>query len=390
MLRGTAFLIAIALPVVAAFAQPKLVAPPVETWRTATGQAAGVSISAKEEAKQAALRKCVEEACGVFLTSQSRTEDYKTVYDKVLANTAGYVIRFDVVKEWTQGDISCATVKALVSTRRFEESWANIAHTVLQEGNPRVLIAIAEATYMPTTSWVNDVKEVKEAGAVQSKIEEFFIDKGITLVDKATAADVTKRDILLASLKDDTAEVAALGARFKADVVIVGQASAKYGDEISVGGTRMYPYSVTLNIRAIQCDSARLLVSKPFGPYSVNSMSRRGGEDKALAKIGDQAAPEILKAVVEAWRKRATASRGITLSISNMDYRSEKTFEKELHAVDGVLAINLREITESVANIDVDYKFTTKALADRLMEFKEVKLEVIEFNANRIKLKVIK
>jgi hypothetical protein len=51
----------------------------VDTWKTATGEAAGITDNAKDEATKVALRKAVEQACGVFITSQSKTKDYQAV-----------------------------------------------------------------------------------------------------------------------------------------------------------------------------------------------------------------------------------------------------------------------------------------------------------------------
>jgi hypothetical protein len=393
--------IALWLAVPAALAQtaaknPPRPGPDVDTWVEASGEAAGTNANAKDEAVKDALRKCVEKACGVFLTSKTKTQDYKTVYDKVFANTAGYVLEYKIVKQTTEDETSKATVRARVSTVKFEEEWARVAHTIAQEGYPRVIIAVAEVTYVstatPAGNWViiKDEKEVKEAGAVQSKLEEFFIDKGVAVVDKQTSSDVNKRDILLASLKDDTAEVAALGARFKAEVVIVGQATSKFGKEVVIAGQTMYQFTSTLTVRAIQTDSARVIMSKSFGPFTTTSLQKNGGEDKAFAKMCEDAPKEVLTAVAEAWRKRANVGRTVNLQVSGMDYKAASTFEKELKKLDGVTAVNIREITESVANIDVEYKNDTRNLADRLMEMKDVKLEVVEFNTNRLKLKVVK
>ncbi len=174
--------------------------PPVDKWVEASGQAAGTDERARDEAKGYALRTAVEEACGVFLTAQSKTRDYKAVYDKVFANTVGYVNEFKIEKTVVENGVTTVVVRALVSTRKFEEDWAAIAHTIEQENNPRLIVAIVEAIHQTTTG---PAYEVKENGIVQSEIEEFLLSKGITLMDRATAASITKRDVLLAAIKDD-------------------------------------------------------------------------------------------------------------------------------------------------------------------------------------------
>ena len=356
---------------------------PVDLWVTATGKAAGDDDKARDEAIAQALRTAVEEACGVFLTAQTKTDDYKTVYDKVIANAVGYVREHKVGKVTIEQGVTIASVRARVSTRKFEEDWASITHTVHQENNPRMVVAIVEAIHEAAGA---PSYEVKENGKVATIVESFFLAKGISLVDANTAAKTQKRDILLAAIKDDVDAVASLGARFSADVVVVGKAVAKFGKELKIAGQTMYQYTASLNVRVVQSDSARVLAVESFGPITVNTM-QRGGEDKALDKLANDCAPKLLASVIEAWRKRANVSKTVELSITGMDFNRWKTFREEASKLRGVQAIRLREITQDVASIDIEYRYDNEGLADRLSELKSVKLKVIEITSNRLRLK---
>ena len=366
-------------------ASPLLAAPetPVDQWVTATGKAAGADDKARDEAIAQALRTAVEEACGVFLTAQAKTDDYKTVYDKVIANAVGYVREHKVDKVTVEQGVTVARVRARVSTRKFEEDWASITHTIHQENNPRMVVAIVEAIHEAAGA---PSYEVKENGKVATIVESFFLAKGISLVDANTAAKAQKRDILLAAIKDDVDAVASLGARFSADVVVVGKAVAKFGKELKIAGQTMYQYTASLNVRVVQSDSARVLAVESFGPITVNTM-QRGGEDKALDKLATDCAPKLLAAVIEAWRKRANVSKTVELSITGMDFNRWKTFREEASKIRGVQAIRLREITQDVASIDIEYRYDNEGLADRLSELKTVKLKVTEITSNRLRLK---
>ena len=383
--ESTRWLAASLAMLLAASTAPAAPKRPVDRWVTATGRAAGGDDKARDEAVAQALRTAVEEACGVFLTAQSKTEDYRAVYDKVLANAVGYVRQHKVDKVSVDQGVTTVKVRARVSTRKFEQDWAGIRHTVNQENNPRVVVAIVEAVHHTTAG---ASYKVKEAGTVQSRVEDFLLSKGITLMDRGTANKTLKRDIMLATVKDDTDAVASLGARFSTDVVVVGRASAKFGKTIKIAGQSLYQYVAKMNVRVIQTDSARVLASKSFGPVTTNTLQRGGGEDKALAKLADESAPKLLAAVVRAWRRRANVSRTVQLSVSGMDFALWKTFRKEAAALRGVQALRLREITQAVANIDVEYRYKNEGLADRLTELKTVKLKVLEITANRLKLKV--
>jgi hypothetical protein len=358
----------------------------VDSYVTVTGEAPGVNETAKDEAVAVALRKAVEETCGVFIRAQSKTEDYKAVYDKVIANTAGYVLDQKVLSTKHTQDTTTVKVSAHVSTVKFEEDWARIAHTLIQEGNPRVVVIVAEAT-----NWDHEGPhyQTDANGTVQTRLEGFLLDKGLDLVDRAAAQSVARRDLALAVLKDDNDKIAAVGAKFHADVVLVGKASAKFGKIVEIGDDgKLYQYVTALNIRAIQCDSARILMSRNFTLTVTNV--QKNSEDKALAKLADDASSKLLADVLEAWRKRANVSKTIELSISGMDRKTWKTFQAEASKIRGVQDMHLREITANVATIDVEYKFDLNTLADRLEELKEVKLDIGEQTANRLAAKVKK
>jgi len=345
-----------------------------------------LGLAAKDRATTAALRRAVQEACGSFLLAKEKAENYKLVYSKVFETTAGYVKEHKVIRAWTQEGLTHVRVRACVSTEAFEKAWDSIAHTIDQENNPRCIVAVGENVQ----AWPRgSVTEVKEAGLVQTKLEDFLLSKGIKLMDRGTTKKVSKRDVLLASLKGDTAEIAAVGGRFNADVFLLGNCTAKFGRTIVVAGQTLYQFTATLKVRAIRADSSELLVSKTFGPTSTNTLQRLGGEDKAMAKLAEDAAGELLKAVVEAWRKQIHVRRTIQLQVIGLKYKMWKVFRDEAVGLRGIQALRLREITEGVALIDVEYSYSIQNLADQITEMKKVRLEVDEISANRIKLKVV-
>lgn len=352
---------------------------------TVTEKAAGTNLSAKDAAKAAALRKAVENACGTFITAKSKSQDYKLVYDKIFTNAVGYVKEIKDEKYTTDAEYTTATITVVVSAQKFEKEWSSIAATIEQEGNPRVIIIINEGTLFATTTTPTGSSDV-----VQGKLEDFFITKGLKVMDRDTSVKVSERDKELAAVKDDAAELAALGARFKADVIVVGKATAKYSKTIRVANQEMNQFVATLSIRAIQTDSARVLASKSYGPITVNTLQLGGGADKALAELADKNQDDLLKSIVEAWRKRANVSRTIELNISGMDYTTFKTFKTEVVDLRGMQSLSSPEITESVCRIDVQFADDNQRLADLLTELKTVKLEVTEITPNRIKMKVVK
>ena len=93
--------------------------PGAETdrWVTVTEAAAGTDLAAKDRAVAAALRKAVQQACGVFLHSQEKVQNYKLVYSKIFESTAGYVVSHKVERTWVQEGLTHVRVRAKVSKR---------------------------------------------------------------------------------------------------------------------------------------------------------------------------------------------------------------------------------------------------------------------------------
>ena len=361
----------------------------VDKWVTVIGVASGTTLRAGDEALAAAQRKAVEQTCGVFLKAQTKTKNYTVVYDKIFANAVGFVREHEVVKKWTVDDQSFCKIRARVSTQRFEENWVLIAATIDREDNPRIVVAVAETVTWTNGRWVYTVAKVAEGGTLQTTLEDFLLSKGIKLMDRRTAAKVTKRDVLAATVKNDTKSVAALGAQFKADAVIMGHANAKYSQSLTIAGTEMHQYVAGLNIRVIQCDSAEVIAVKAYSTVS-NTLQRSGGEAGALAKLGKETSPKILAAIIEAWRKRQVVSRTTQINITGMDFATWKKFKAEVSTLRGIQALRLREISEDVARVDVEYRYSTVILAERLTELKSVKLAVKELTASRLGMSVTK
>lgn len=385
-LAACAALVAAVAPGRTAWGQTLKVDKVVDKWVTVIGVATGTNLRAADEALAAAQRKAVEQTCGSFLKAQTRIENYTVVYDKIFANTVGYVREHEVLKKWTVDDRSFCKIRARVSTQRFEEDWAAIVATIDREDNPRVVVAVAE-----TITWANGIPiyKVAEGGTLQTALENFLLAKGLKLMDRRTSAKVTKRDVMIATVKNDTKAIAALGAQFKADLVITGRANAKYSQTLTTADTPIHQYVAFLNIRVVQCDSAEILAVKPYSTVS-NTLQRSGGATGALAKLGKEASPKILAAIIEAWRKRQVVSRTTQLNVTGMDFATWKTFKAEVGKLRGIQALRLREITEDVARIDVEYRYTTVILAEKLTELKTVKLEVKELTASRLGLAVAK
>lgn len=366
---------------------PVLAAPPdaKEVIIEIEGSAAGTNANAMEQAQQDALRKAVERACGTFINAQTKTKDYKMIYDKVLSQAVGFVTEFEVLDRRVEKEISYCKVKATVSTASFEQEWAKLAHTIIAEGNPRCVVVIIEDNN------VDDHTPPKAHGVVQSVVEKFFLDKGVQLMDKSGADAVKARDIELAALNDDINKLAAMSASFKADVVIKGVAEARRAGSTELSGRTVYKWSATISVRAYHTDSAQLIMSNTYSATKTTVNENAGGDD-ALKLCAEENTGKMLKDIGEAWRQRQNVKRTIQLTLEDCDRTGFKVFEAALREEQGVQDVRLKELVNNTCQVEVDWTYDLDKLVTRIEELKvpDVKYEVKEQTHDRVTIKVAK
>src|SRR5688500_15598526 len=82
-----------------------------------TGEAAivgGNDAKAEREAREKALRDAVEQVAGVLISSNTVTQNSQLVTDRIMANSSGYVRKYEVVSKKKDKGVMYVTVKAEV------------------------------------------------------------------------------------------------------------------------------------------------------------------------------------------------------------------------------------------------------------------------------------
>ncbi len=362
-------------------------APPAkdEVVITVEGKAPGTDGNAMEQAKQDALRKAVEQACGTFISSQTKVENYTAVYDKAMSFAAGYITKFSVLNRHTAEGISHCRVRATVSKASFEKEWARLRHTIEAEGNPRCIVVMIE------DSNADDTIGPKSNGVTQSIIENFFLGKGVQLMDKGASENARRRDVALAALNDDVNKLAAMAAAFKADVVIYGNAQARQAGTSEMGGRTLYKWTATLNVRAYHTDSAQMLMSKTYSADRTTSNANAGGEG-VLRKCAENSVARMLRDVGEAWRQRQNIRRVCQVTLENCNRRDFTAFAKALKKETGIQNVRLKELVNNVCQVEVDWAYDLERLISRIEALKVAGTgyEVTEQTHDRVTFKLFK
>lgn len=358
---------------------------------TTTGRAAGTGVKVKDEARQDAKRNAVKEACGELINAQSRVQDFELKRDRILATAAGYLTDFKVTREWEENGISYCEIFATVSIGKFAVDWkALFEHLKEDAGNPRCVIVILED---------NDTEDAKPPvvnGVCQSKMENHFLQHNVNLMDKGVSEGVRNRDVALAAANDDVAALAHRASEFKAEVLVLGRAEARYAGEVELGGRSVHKWDATLNVRVVQADSSQMLASNSYRPAKGFSATTIGSGDGALEKLVEEVAPKVLHDVAEAWKKRTTAFQVVPVvfeGVSRTDFR--KKVVPALLQLRGVQqgdeGVKLREAVNDIVTAEIYWGLDLNLLANSIedLNVESMSFAVKEQSGNRIVIKVI-
>ncbi|SVC92184.1 uncharacterized protein METZ01_LOCUS345038, partial [marine metagenome] len=98
--------------------------------------------SAKNQALKNALRQAVEQGVGVFIDSNTLSQNYEVVKDEILSTSEGFVSSYDIVREGTTsgGTVYEVTLKVEVQEGRIKDKLSALRILHQKMGNKRLML----------------------------------------------------------------------------------------------------------------------------------------------------------------------------------------------------------------------------------------------------------
>lgn len=224
--------------------------------------------------------------------------------------------------------------------------------------------------------------------AGETEIIKRLLEKGFKVVDQSQVAKIRYSDQVKAALEGDTNLAVKIGLQYGAEVIIIGEAFSESAGR-GIGG--MESCRARVEARAIKTDTGEILVADGRHAGSLDIAEAIAGK-KALQKAGGELADYFIEQIVAKWGSEVTATAGIELVISGINYSQFSQFKSALASLRGVKGIHQRSFTGGRAVIEIDLKGDAQAFADELAhkDFKGFAVEVVDFSANRLELKMLK
>ena len=347
----------------------------------------GNTAVARDKAIDDALRKAVEQAVGTVISSDTMSENYKVIHDKILAQTAGYVERYKVLSEGSEGNLFRVRIQAEIGRANLMNDLRALGLLHVLKEKPKVMVLIDEKVggLYWSSAWEN-------VGQAESTIMEKLLSAGFNVVDPQTVRANITRDKALRLLEGDNRAAAAEGLKYGAQVVITGKAFSKNAGG-RLYGTRMQSIHATVQARVVRTDTGKVISSRSATGTKAHVDELQGGT-LAIKEASERLADELIQDITRQWRGEVYGrSQEITLMISGLvSYKHLSAIKRFLEKeTQGVRAVHQRSYTGGVAELMLDYGGKSSNIADELAnrKFTGFRLEPTNVTPNRVDVKVV-
>jgi hypothetical protein len=356
----------------------------------ATGQAAiynNDATHARDKAIEDAMRKAVEQAIGAMVSSETVTQNYELISDKILAQSKGYVRNYKVLNEKKEEGVISVTIEAQVASGNLQNDLTGILAVLKSKNMPRVLIMVAEQNVgqAGANAWWKDHVGSTNLDAVENSFIDSWSPKGLKFVDRQALVGKLSVGPALSSAEPSDAAVKEFGLKAGAEVVVIGKAVAT--DVGPIMGTQMHSIRANISLRALNLDNGEILATSTQS-QAVGHIDPTTGGTQALQKVAQKAADDLLQKILAQWEGHVSGPTSVKLTLKNV---GKQKFLRDItqtlrEQVRGVSDVRQRSFSNKVGELEIDIKGSAQGLAEELEDkkFTGFAVEIEEVTANTV------
>lgn len=361
-------LLAIALPVSA----QTLVATGKGRAVVGGNSVAGAREAALGAALDDALAKASAKSMG--LDENDWTQDQTDLFElKILPHRKEYLDTWDILYDAQEGDAYKVTVRATFREKLLSAALVELGVKKHAKTWQRIMVVLPE---QHLTRWIPDP-------AAETEIIRQFTEAGLQLIDQKQFEAIRYNDQTVAAAKGDNAAAAAIGRKFGAEIVVVGEAFS----EDAPGYEGRPTCRARVEARMIRTDNATIIAANGMQASAFEATEEMASK-KSLAKAGGDIAQYFLDQLDKRAKEAANGPTPIDLVISNIPYKQFTNLKTSMKdRVPGITEFHQRSYEANRAELEVLYtNGDAQALADALAtaKFPLFRLTIVKATVNRI------
>lgn len=315
---------------------------------------------ARDTAVENALRKAVEQVVGTIIESETATDKYEILSDKIYSQSKGFIKNYKILSENTDADGRNFTVKveAEVAEGAIGDQLGSLGLLMRRMKMPRVVVLVGEKNRDHLSWWAGNAG----AGSPEGMLIKLLRDKGFTLVDAKSLQGGSQ--LLNQLTSGDDSAFARAGKKIGAEVVIYGQ--AEVDDEGTIAGSRLRSYAGILSLRAVKADTGESLGSADARAKEAEN-SLTGALPKIYRNLTGNAGEDLVRQIGEQWQKEVSGGRMIMLTVSGASRSLAEALQKEISKkVRGAQSITMRSLEGSTATFELSQQGDAEDLSREL------------------------
>ncbi|HKI98759.1 MAG TPA: hypothetical protein VKB51_09825 [bacterium] len=333
----------------------------------------------RDEAIEAAQRDAVEQASGVFISTETQMRNFDLVSDEVLSNSKGFIRNYEVTKEGQDGPFYNVFIRATVVKaafiKNFEDALENLYRRV---GKPRIMLVVQEFDSNGGSGDDAD-KEKPQLDVVEKEIRKILLKEGFTFVDARVSAKggLSDQERLLTAARTSKAEIVMLG-------------RARIGAKSMLQKFNIVEASVGLDV--IRTDNGQVLASDVATGKGLH-INEDTAAVTALQKAADEITPKIMQQVSYLWIKEKNEGQRIEMVVKNASFGDLLNLRRALgNTVKGVRKVSQKSYRNGVGMLELESRDPTDRLAESLYEtdFGGYKLNIDDVTPTTLTVTLVK
>lgn len=361
----------------------------------AVGQAAlaGDVLAAKEQAKDDALRNCVQQVATTLVTAATETDQAQLLSDRIYAHSVGYVRKFQVLDDKQDGNTWVTKVRCEVSEAKLDEDMMAFGIAYRRAGMPRIFVLVAEQAINATqaTGWWQGGGNAADLRVMENAFMDRMEKSGFSFVDPEVLQGKVKLEAIGAD--PNLQQAREIGVKTGAELVVIGRAIAKPLGEIQIENGTFYSAVANVSARAVRTDTGEIVATAEFTGTAGRGFEQTTAGRNAFSEAGRQLARDLFTKIGKAWTREQSGAKRIAMAVLGVDdYARLAAFKNVLvQSVRGVKDVQERSMENGRAELDVTVAGTSQSfatdLATRKFQGFTVKVKKVTQGAVEVEIK---
>lgn len=344
--------------------------------------------AAREDAVSAGLIEAVSRVLTRTASAETVTGNFQVLNEKIFSRTDQFINGYKVLAESKNGSTYLVMVQAEVAADRLQKILDSTGIRAVQKSSARVLLLVAEKLandFGYTYWWSADRMGSGPGQSIANQIlEQRLTEAGFEIIEPDPNGAFSSYPAELS-----VSEASAIGQQMQADVVVVGTAVVQ---ENSPGeGSPASSFQATVQMHAYRSENgSRIAESRQSASIAEDRFS---SGRQALVQAASLSGQDLSSQISQAWSSAAAAKSNIEIVVAGTggNIANFVKLRGALSTMSGVDDVQLKEMRQDAAVLNVDYQGNARALADTLLlqNFDNFGIEISQIGLNTISMQLV-